>query len=380
VRYLLLADRLYVYTSLQALRLAAPLVTSFEAAHKFLTISHGKFINRSRSINRWVLKIRVRVCAVTVAYNNPEELTCLLSSLNSQNNALCGLIVIDNSDERYSEENKKAFSINASQYTFSRYNKTKSNIGSAGGFRSGMEIAHENGFHWVWLLDQDGIVSSGCLTELLRHAEGGAILCPNIVDIERPRLSMPKAYTMNFLGGLYPATWCLKRCQIHAFGTHGALISKKSLDIIGYYDDTLFFVGAEDFDYGFRATEAGLVIALVLGAEAKHRVGLKLTKLSRLLPQHLIGVKNVHESMPCMKTRSAGAFSHAYLLSKRLKSWQFAIALVYALCRVLYKKITAESGISLKKTLRLWLRCLAYSLKKEWPYNSIGELCRSILL
>jgi GT2 family glycosyltransferase len=243
-----------------------------------------------------------------------------------------------------------------------------------------MQIAHENRFEFVWLLDQDGIVSSGCLTELLRHAEEGAILCPNIFDIEQPHFSLPKAYAVNFLGGLYPAIWRLKRCQIRTFGTHAALISKKSLDTIGYYDDCLFFVGAEDLDYGCRATEAGLVIVLVPRAKALHRVPhIPTTKLMKLLPRVLLGVTNTHKGMPCMKTRSAGAFSQAYFESKRLKYWQFGISIVFSFCLVLHEKIKSKSGISLKNTLRLWLQCLACSLKKEWPYSSIGELCRSIL-
>lgn len=320
------------------------------------------------------------VCAVTVAYNNPEELTRLLSSLNNQDDALCGLVIIDNSDERYSEENKKAFNINASHCVFSLYHRTKNNIGSAGGFRHGMEIAHENGFQWVWLLDQDGLVSSGCLTELLRHAEEGDILCPNIFDFEQPHFSLPKVYAVNFLGGLYPAIWCLTRCQIRTFGTHGALISKKSLDTIGYYDGSLFFVGAEDLDYGYKATEEGLVIVLVLGAKAQHRVPhMPSTKLMKMLPRALLGVTDTYKEMPCMKTRSAGAFSQAYFESKRLKSWQFGIALVYSLCLTIHEKITSESGISVKKSLRLWSQCLTCSLKKEWPYSSIDELCHSIL-
>jgi glycosyltransferase involved in cell wall biosynthesis len=326
------------------------------------------------------MEIHGHVCAVTVAYNNPEELTRLLSSLNNQDEALCGLVIIDNSDEGYSEENKKAFTINASQYVFSHYHRTKNNIGSAGGFRNGMEIAHGNGFQWVWLLDQDGLVSSGCLTELLRHAEEGAILCPNIFDIERPHFNVPKAYTVNFLGGLYPAIWCSTPCEIRTFGTHGALISRKSLDIIGYYDDSLFFVGAEDLDYGYRATEAGLVIVLVLRANAQHWTHhMPPTKLMKQLPQELLGVTNTCNGMSCEKTRCAGAFSQAYFDSKRLKWWQFGLALVYSLCRELYKKIRSDSGVSLKKTLRLWLHCLACSVKKEWPYSSIGELCRSII-
>jgi hypothetical protein len=51
-------------------------------------------------------------------------------------------------------------------------------------FRTGMEIAHGNGFHWVRLLGQDGTVCSGCLTELLRHDEGelGSVRTYSIVN------------------------------------------------------------------------------------------------------------------------------------------------------------------------------------------------------
>ena len=243
-----------------------------------------------------------------------------------------------------------------------------------------MEIAHENGFHWVWLLDQDGCVSSRCLTELLRHAEEGDILCPNILDIERPQFSLPKAYAVNFLGALYPAAWCWTRCQIRTFGTHGALISKKSLDIVGYYDDSLFFVGAEDWDYGYRATEAGLVIALVLEAKAQHRVHIPSRKFVKLLPQALPRITNTHTGMPCVNTKYIGAFSQSYFESKHVKFWQFGIALVYSLFWALHEKITSDSEMFLKKTLRLWLQCLACNLKQEWPYTSIEQLCREILL
>ena len=83
----------------------------------------------------------VQVCATTVAYNDPKELARLLTSLTNQGPALSGLIVIDNSDQTYSAENKRVFDTHATQYPFARYHKTKSNVGSAGGFYHGMKIA-----------------------------------------------------------------------------------------------------------------------------------------------------------------------------------------------------------------------------------------------
>src|SRR5665647_624395 len=105
----------------------------------------------------------VQVCAATVAYNNPKELMRLLSSLSNQGQALGGLIIIDNSDHLYTAENRKVFDTHSKRYPFAHYHKTNCNVGSAGGFRQGMKIAHENGFDWIWLLDQDGVASDLCL-------------------------------------------------------------------------------------------------------------------------------------------------------------------------------------------------------------------------
>src|SRR5665647_392971 len=89
------------------------------------------------------LTMRGQVCAVAVAYNNPQELARLLSSLKNQDDSLSGLIVIDNSEDRYSAENSKIFNLCSNEYTFTRYLKDEDNIGSAGGFCRGMKTAHE---------------------------------------------------------------------------------------------------------------------------------------------------------------------------------------------------------------------------------------------
>jgi GT2 family glycosyltransferase len=117
--------------------------------------------------------------------------------------------------------------VQSRQYEFAHYYKTKNYIGSAGGFRRGMAIAHENGFDWVWLLDQDSTVSPNCLIALLKCAKKGDLLCPNIRDRDRPFYSRPSAHAKNVFGSLYPITLCSFRCKIQTFGMHVVLISKK---------------------------------------------------------------------------------------------------------------------------------------------------------
>ncbi|MGZ4846329.1 MAG: glycosyltransferase family 2 protein [Halobacteriota archaeon] len=328
------------------------------------------------------VKMRPQVCAVTVAYNNPEELVRLLSSLANQDDALNGLIIIDNSDERCAAENKRIFNLHASRYSIAHYRKAERNVGSAGGFRRGMEIAHENKFDWVWLLDQDGTASYNCLTAMLLRASEGDILCPNIVNIELPHESVPKVYANNFFGGWYPATWCLARCHICTFGTHGCLISRKALDTIGYYDDAFFFVGWEDYDYGYRATDAGLTVTFVEEAEALHPCSRSrgTPRIIQWIPVRLESVgQPQNHTMPCQKTRALAPFSQAHLESKHLTSWQFGAALVYSSLLAFYHKVTRAKELSLTATIRLFLKCFTHNVKNTWPYRSIEHLCREIL-
>jgi GT2 family glycosyltransferase len=362
-------------------------------------------------------KMRVHVCAVSVAYNNPQELRRLLLSLANQGLELSGLIVIDNSDHLHTAENRKVFDTHSKQYPFAYYDKTKSNVGSAGGFRRGMKIAHENSFDLVWLLDQDGVISDLCLTELLKHTDNGEILCPKKVDIDRPEVIITyKRFKRNFFGHLCLVRLIAGRCQIDAFGTHGVLISKKVMDSIGYYDACNFFVGYEDHDYAHRARQAKFAIIAVDTAEVRHpdldrkkamreallkqdataqrrpgqnterptrlhRVAVrdKLALVDQLLPARLGYITNPSRNEPCChKDRSLATFSTFYFLTESLKSWQFAITFVVSCCE-LFSTFAGENEICVKKTLNAYVKCLVSNMRKEWPYGCVEEFCREIL-
>lgn len=333
----------------------------------------------------------MQVYAVTVAYNSPRELRRLLLSLKEQKYPLTGLIVIDNSDELHSIGNKRLFELFCDADVSTYYLKTDTNVGSAGGFRLGMKIAHDKGCDWAWLLDQDGAVSPACLSELLRHHDTGDLLCPNIVDVYQHDRSEPFVYAKNFLGGQYIAPRRSEGCRIDTIGTHAVLVSKKTLDAIGYYDDSLFFVGYEDTDYGYRAVKAGLVISFVASATALHPFRLPQGKKFKIFPAQLnltilpadmgYAITLPPGERPCSKssTRSIAIFSKAYLESKYLKSWQFAAALIFSEGLALYRKVRGNQRISLTLTLRIFLRCLSFRLRNEWPYDNIEALCRAII-
>jgi hypothetical protein len=180
-------------------------------------------------------------------------------------------------------------------------------------------------------------------------------------------------------------------------------------------------VGYEDGDYGLRAVEAGLVIFLVENAEAqhpnltlKHAQGTLITarlehrqakywelgprsfdrnsarnakeagrnwarKINRILPLFLGYVPALDGQARCSRTRSISTFSRLYMVSKHLRPWQFGMAVVYSTNNVLFRKIMGQGGIALMATLRLYVKCLDHSLKGDWPYTSVEQLCRVII-
>ena len=358
----------------------------------------------------------MQVCAITVAYNNPEELARLLRSLQTQP-SLNGLIVLDNSREEYLKENEALFRKHADRYQFAHFVHQRENIGSAGAFCQGMKIAHEQGFDWIWLLDQDGTVKDDCLASLLRNAGQADILCPQIVDIDNPASVLPQSGAVQNFWGRMVWIAATESRNISFFATHGALISKLVLDRIGYYDSRNFFVGSEDSDYAFRTTAEHFMILLVTDATAPHpdaryrsiekrrglidagvidsisaeragvavdrsrsRLLLKLHQLplrgSRLLPEHLGYVDSrLFGDKNCRKTQGFASLSFAYLATKRLTPLQLGVACIYSLLIMSFRKLIGGSRISLKGTVSMYLICVRSKLRQEWPFESVEQFC-----
>jgi hypothetical protein len=197
--------------------------------------------------------------------------------------------------------------------------------------------------------------------------------------------------------------------DISFFATHGALISRKALDRIGYYDPRHFFVGSEDFDYAFRAASSGMVVRLIVEAEARHpdlfhgaslrsaQISLGLIdsvspepetavaarllpaaflRLEPRLPENLLWIsKPLMNDKNCKMNRAISSLSDAYLATKRLTTLQLGAAIVYSLLSVSVLRITTGGRINLKKTARMYSICMLSKLRKKWPFKSVEEFC-----
>lgn len=51
--------------------------------------------------------------------------------------------------------------------------------GGAAGFHEGMKRAYEEGYDWIWVMDDDALPHADALEKLLAHREEAEVLIPN---------------------------------------------------------------------------------------------------------------------------------------------------------------------------------------------------------
>lgn len=103
------------------------------------------------------------VCAVVVTHNRRDLLEQCLDRLQAQSRPPDGILVIDNaSTDGTSDLLARREGIEV--------HHMPENLGGAGGFEHGVAAAHEAGYEWMWLLDDDTLVEETCLDALLTGA------------------------------------------------------------------------------------------------------------------------------------------------------------------------------------------------------------------
>ncbi len=103
------------------------------------------------------------VIAVVVTFNRQKLLAECVNALKSQTRRLDAILVINNG----STDNTAAWLLKQNDLEF----VTQKNIGSGGGFNTGIKMAFEKNYDWVWLMDDDGFPEKDALENLLADNE-----------------------------------------------------------------------------------------------------------------------------------------------------------------------------------------------------------------
>ena len=101
----------------------------------------------------------MKIAAVVVTYNRIELLKESIQSLRSQTHNFDEIIVINNSSTDGT--------LNWLQTQTDLTVITQENLGSGGGQHTGIKYAYENGYDWIWCMDDDLVVYPNCLQTLV---------------------------------------------------------------------------------------------------------------------------------------------------------------------------------------------------------------------
>lgn len=104
------------------------------------------------------------VAAVVVTYNRKQLLETCIEKL-SQSSYPCDILLIDNGSTDGTKD------LIDSKFPEIIYHNTGANLGGAGGFRVGMEIAVQKGYEYVWIMDDDTFVNPDTLGKLMEVDE-----------------------------------------------------------------------------------------------------------------------------------------------------------------------------------------------------------------
>jgi GT2 family glycosyltransferase len=103
------------------------------------------------------------IVAVVVTYNRRELLELTLGGLEAQTTPPSRIVVIDNA----STDDTPAYLATRSPALPTTVERSEENLGGAGGFARGMEIAYELGADGVWLMDDDTVPQPDALAGLV---------------------------------------------------------------------------------------------------------------------------------------------------------------------------------------------------------------------
>jgi rhamnopyranosyl-N-acetylglucosaminyl-diphospho-decaprenol beta-1,3/1,4-galactofuranosyltransferase len=211
----------------------------------------------------------MRICTVIVTHNRPELLVRCLAAVLNQTLKPEAIIVVDNSSHIPAADILYQFATKVQIFRF------RQNTGGAGGFHFGLAEAFRQGFDAVWLMDDDGVPSDSCLTNLVEVVNKSMTWFSNplVVDDNNPE---KLAFGLTISGRVVSST----EAAVAAVNSHGviegainpfngALIFREAYSILGDIKFECFIWGDEE-EYFERALASRVSVGTVPTARYYH--------------------------------------------------------------------------------------------------------------
>lgn len=285
------------------------------------------------------------IACIVVTYNRLNLLKRCIDSIRNQKYKEFDLFVINNGSTDGTKEWLE------SQYDINTINQD--NLGGAGGFYSGMKVAYEKGYDWIWMMDDDGVADCNQLRELYNNSIDNGYLFVNalVINIDNPeKLSFGLQHKNLVILDKQEALKYEIIENINPF--NGTLINRELIKKIGFIKKEMFIWGDEK-EYGLRAKNEGFQHYTITSALHYHPQIKAITK--KIIP--FIGKKTVQ-----LKPEF---FSHYYyrnigfIYSTYYKNKVWRPLLAYSIYFILRLKI-----IELKKFIKYYLKGINNDFKK----------------
>jgi len=209
----------------------------------------------------------MKIAAVIVTYNRLGCLKQCVQAVRRQSQPPDQIIIINNG----STDGTKEWLAEQEQLVV----VTQENLGGAGGFYTGFKQAFDNGYDWIWSMDDDGLPTPDCLQQLLRYQDDDLTFrSPLALDIESPT---NLAFELLPVGAKANITTKIQACDAAIAGLlpgiatpfNGILINRSIIAAIGLPLASLFIWG-DEVEFQLRAQKAGFKVGIVTSAEFLH--------------------------------------------------------------------------------------------------------------
>lgn len=180
-----------------------------------------------------------KVIAVVVTYNRQALLSECITALRNQSRPLDAILIVNNGStdntEDWLKQQKDIFFV------------SQTNVGSSGGFSTGINWAYQHGYSWIWCMDDDGYPKQDALENLLA-ADDGTLRLYNcaVIDKENKRSFVWKT-------GTYKNIEEVQGKLIEGIGHpfNGTMLHRRIIERAGV-PQPKFFLWGDETEYYYR--------------------------------------------------------------------------------------------------------------------------------
>ncbi|WP_296607124.1 glycosyltransferase family 2 protein [Nocardioides sp.] len=215
------------------------------------------------------------VAVVVVTYNRADLLAHMLDGLAAQTRPADAIYVIDNASSDHTRALLTEQVAAARPGLPLHVTHAEENLGGAGGFHLGVQMAFAGGHDRIWLMDDDVVPAPDCLEVLLAQDEAclmavredthGALVEKAALrfDLRNPLSVRPKTAMVETEYGSRDRM--PERVELQNVAFEGFMLRREVVEAIGLPDPS-YFIFYDDVDYAVRARRAGYRIWAVRDA------------------------------------------------------------------------------------------------------------------